>query len=355
MLQDFSERKPSTTAAKIAPRGHHLSAAWKTTSLRHPMPRYSTGLPKRLATGGLPEGEVRELRRDLRCSPIGGSLREKWMRSHRIGAGFGVLLCLLLATIVDRREARAAPAENGTARQRPVAVLVELFTSEGCSSCPPADTALLTLASEQPVPGAEVIALEEHVDYWNRLGWTDPFSSRALSLRQDEYGGAFGGGRVYTPQMIVDGHTEFVGSDLARAREAVAQATRGLKVAVRISGTPGALSGDLFTVRIESGPYDGDAGAPELWVAITEDGLATDVLAGENGGRKLRHAAVVRSLQKVGIQGPSFAADARVRIDKAWVREQIRIVAFVQDGTSHRVLGAGATPLRTLLKSGSQP
>jgi hypothetical protein len=179
------------------------------------------------------------------------------MRSHRIGAGLGALLPLLaLATIVDRWETRPAAAENGAARGRQ-AVLVELFTSEGCSSCPPADTALLTLASEQPVPGAEVIALEEHVDYWNRLGWTDPFSSRALSLRQDEYGDAFGAGRVYTPQMIVDGRTEFVGSDLARAREAVAQGTRGPKVRVRISGTPGALSGDLLTVRIESGAVRG--------------------------------------------------------------------------------------------------
>jgi hypothetical protein len=273
------------------------------------------------------------------------------MRSHWIGAGLGALLPLLaLATIVDRWETRPAAAENGAARGRQ-AVLVELFTSEGCSSCPPADTALLTLASEQPVPGAEVIALEEHVDYWNRLGWTDPFSSRALSLRQDEYGDAFGAGRVYTPQMIVDGRTEFVGSDLARAREAVAQATKGPKVPIRISGTPGALSGDLLTVRIQSGPYDGDAGAPELWVAITEDGLATDVLGGENGGRKLRHGAVVRSLQKVGIRDARLAADARVRIGEAWVREQLRIVAFVQDRTSHRVLGAGATPLHALLGS----
>jgi hypothetical protein len=272
------------------------------------------------------------------------------MRSHWIGAGLGALLPLLaLATIVDRWETRPAAAENGAARGRQ-AVLVELFTSEGCSSCPPADTALLTLASEQPVPGAEVIALEEHVDYWNRLGWTDPFSSRALSLRQDEYGDAFGAGRVYTPQMIVDGRTEFVGSDLARAREAVAQATKGPKVPIRISGTPGALS-DLLTVRIQSGPYDGDAGAPELWVAITEDGLATDVLGGENGGRKLRHGAVVRSLQKVGIRDARLAADARVRIGEAWVREQLRIVAFVQDRTSHRVLGAGATPLHALLGS----
>ena len=273
------------------------------------------------------------------------------MRSHRIGAGLGALLPLLvLATIVDRWETRPAADENGAARGRQ-AVLVELFTSEGCSSCPPADTALLALASEQPVPGAEVIALEEHVDYWNRLGWTDPFSSRALSLRQDEYGDAFGVGRVYTPQMIVDGRTEFVGSDLARAREAVARATKGPKVPIRISGTPGALSGDLLTVRIESGPYDGDAGAPELWVAITEDGLATDVLGGENGGRKLRHGAVVRSLQRVGIRDTSFAADARVRIGEVWVREQLRIVAFVQDRTSHRVLGAGATPLHALLGS----
>ena len=275
------------------------------------------------------------------------------MRLTLIGAGSAALsaffLVCTLVTLADQHPRAALAADKGVERRGgSVPVLVELFTSEGCSSCPPADAALLSLASEGIVPGAEVIALEEHVDYWNRLGWTDPFSSRAFSLRQDEYGETFGSHRIYTPQMIVDGRAEFVGSDLTRAEGAVAEAARSPKAPVRITGGPRTLSDDILTVRIESGPLAADASMPELWVAITEDGLTTDVHAGENGGRKLRHGAVVRALQKIGRLDPSSAAEARLRVGKDWMRERLRVVAFVQERASHRILGATAEPLSAL-------
>jgi hypothetical protein len=273
------------------------------------------------------------------------------MRVQLIGAGSAALSALFcvcaLGTLADQHSPAAAAANKGTElRSGSVPVLVELFTSEGCSSCPPADAALLSLASEQEFLGAEVIALEEHVDYWNRLGWTDPFSSRAFSLRQDEYEEAFG--RIYTPHMIVDGRTAFVGSDLSRARNAVAQAARSRKASVRITGTPDKLSGDVLTIRIESAPFDGDASTPELWVGITEDGLSTDVRGGENGGRKLRHGAVVRALERIGRFDPGSAADAQFRIGPDWVRERLRVVAFVQERASHRILGATVAPFSAL-------
>ena len=275
------------------------------------------------------------------------------MRLSMIGGGSAALSALFcvctLVTLADQHPPAAPAADKGVERRGgSVPVLVELFTSEGCSSCPPADAALLRLASERIVPGAEVIALEEHVDYWNRLGWTDPFSSRAFSLRQDEYGESFGARQIYTPQMIVDGRTEFVGSDLTRAEGAVAEAARSRKAPVRITGVPRALSDDVLTVRIESGPLTADAGTPELWVAITEDGLTTDVQAGENGGRKLRHGAVVRALQKIGRLDPSSAAEAHVRVGKDWMRERLRVVAFVQERASHRILGATVERLSAL-------
>src|SRR5213594_3831029 len=96
-------------------------------------------------------------------------------------------------------------------------VLVELFTSEGCSSCPPADALLARLEKSQPVAEAEIIVLSEHVDYWNRLGWRDPFSSVEFTLRQQRYTEGFRRDGAYTPQMVVDGRVEFVGSDERQA------------------------------------------------------------------------------------------------------------------------------------------
>src|SRR5215468_246613 len=114
-----------------------------------------------------------------------------------------IAFTLVLACAVVARQSAGKSQERARSGER-VPVIVELFTSEGCSSCPPADEALRRLASTQPVPGVEIVAMSEHVDYWNSLGWTDPFSSSQFSQRQDEYGKAFGLDGSYTPQMVVD-------------------------------------------------------------------------------------------------------------------------------------------------------
>ncbi len=134
-----------------------------------------------------------------------------------------------LVEVMGSAERQAAES----ARLR-IPVVVELFTSEGCSSCPPADELLERLDEKQLIPGVEVIALEQHVDYWNSLGWNDPFSSSRFSERQNDYSISFGHSGVYTPQMIVDGTVEFVGSSKQQALASIAESARQPKVKVQL-------------------------------------------------------------------------------------------------------------------------
>src|SRR5271155_434667 len=136
---------------------------------------------------------------------------------------FITMACCLFATALI-----SAPADNGASR---VPVLLELFTSEGCSSCPPADRLLEILDQRQPVAGADLIVLSEHVDYWDRLGWKDPFSSSQYTTRQQEYAGKFNTDSIYTPQLVVDGRFGLVGSDASEAASAIQKAIREPKIA----------------------------------------------------------------------------------------------------------------------------
>jgi hypothetical protein len=225
-------------------------------------------------------------------------------------------------------------------------VLVELFTSEGCSSCPPADNLLQKLAGEQPVAGAHVIALGQHVDYWNRLGWADPFSSRQFSERQDAYRRAFGSDSVYTPQMVVDGRTEFVGSNAGRAKSAIADAARQPKPAQITLSTAGA-NGKVQVGALPTGTLTAGEAA-DVYVAVTEDGLASQVARGENAGRRLIHAAVTRRLERVGTLKPGvpFTATAPLHLENGWKRERLYMVAFVQERNGRHILGATEAKLQ---------
>jgi hypothetical protein len=239
--------------------------------------------------------------------------------------------------------ARATTNDGGRAP-----VVVELFTSEGCSSCPPADALLARLEREQPVEGAQVIALAQHVDYWNDLGWADPFSSHENSERQSGYAAAFGGDGVYTPQMIVDGRAEFPGGNGGKAYDAIAQAAREPKAEVslaRASNQPDDTGALRLSVRVERLPKLADGDTADVLLALTEGGLSSDVARGENAGRKLTHAGVVRTLTKIGYVGaatPPFAAEPTVALDKSWRRENLSAVVFLQEHASRRVVGAAA-------------
>jgi hypothetical protein len=220
------------------------------------------------------------------------------------------------------------------------AVMVELFTSEGCSSCPPADALLGHLRQDLAGKNIQVIPLGFHVDYWNSLGWKDRFSSAEFSHRQEQYARSLGVDGPYTPQMVVDGALEFVGSDAGQAQRAISRAASQPATAeVKISTS----TADQLTVQVKA-PVS--ANGASVMMAITEDNLSTKVGGGENGGRQLHHAAVVRDLRLLGrLQNGSFESSAPANLAKDWKREDLRAVVFVQEASSGKILGAGSVAL----------
>lgn len=216
-------------------------------------------------------------------------------------------------------------------------VLVELFTSEGCSSCPPADALLAKLVELQPVAGVTVIALEEHVDYWDHQGWRDPFSSADFTARQQRYASLLHIESPYTPEMVIDGRSEFVGNDSERAVHELASASRSPKAPVHVIVKDKSTDRVSLAVNVEATKSSGD-----VLLAIAETGLASDVARGENAGRNLKHSAVVRKLSTIGKlrSGEAFSAEPLVKLSKQWKPENLRAVVFVEDGGSRKVLGA---------------
>lgn len=236
------------------------------------------------------------------------------------------------------RSSAADPAGSRTP------VLVELFTSEGCSSCPPADALLARLDEQQPIAGAEVIALEEHVNYWDQLGWVDPFSGAQWTDRQQDYAAVRHDHGVYTPQMVVNGRTEFVGSRESQARQAIAEAASQPRAEISIISLSSAKP-EEGQLKVSVGKLTGTEAA-EVYLAVTESGLHSSVRAGENSGVDVHHSAVVRSLRKIGSadpgKDPAFSGAPLIKFDKNWKRQNLRAVVFVQQKHSHHVLGAAA-------------
>jgi hypothetical protein len=217
-----------------------------------------------------------------------------------------------------------------------VPVLAELFTSEGCSSCPPADKLLEKLDRLQPVAGVHVFVLSEHVDYWNQLGWRDPYSSSQFSQRQERYARLLGG-EVFTPQIVIDGRKQVLGSDPAAIQKAVAQAAQRAKAPVRIVEVKregGEASIALFIDKLAKGHAD-------VWVAIADERDESSVNRGENSGRTLAHVAVVRSLGKVGSVSKNEGLEKKLRLPVG--PAAARVVVFLTEGDG--VIGAEGTLL----------
>ena len=231
-------------------------------------------------------------------------------------------------------------------------MVVELFTSQGCSSCPPADAVLRTLERNQPVAGVVVVPLSEHVDYWNRLGWRDPFSSPRFSARQRNYADTLDIPSLFTPMLVVDGRFVVIGSESGKVRRAIAAAAAAPKtpVAVQVAGRAASRVVEVTATVGPAAPahVERETG---VWLAVTETGLATDVMGGENLFRRLRHTGVVRHLERLetgtlpDARAPAWRITTRLRIQQDWKRPNLRAVVFLQDPGTAAITGAATAPL----------
>ncbi|ADW68352.1 DUF1223 domain-containing protein [Granulicella tundricola] len=218
---------------------------------------------------------------------------------------------------------------------RPNAVLVELFTSEGCSSCPPADAVLAKLNATRGAgeDGPLIVGLSEHVTYWNRLGWADPFSQELFTSRQNGYGSRMRLDSVYTPQVVVDGTRELVGSDEAGILRAVQASGKaggvGLKIASAVAGHDGVKVSFEVTGAVPKGA--------EVYAVVAQDMASTKVQRGENAGRTLKHVSIARNLVRVGALDRAGSREVELPLPEM-VEGGRHLVLFVQEAGLGRVL-----------------
>lgn len=215
--------------------------------------------------------------------------------------------------------------------------VVELFTSEGCSSCPPADQLVARIQKEDA--GEPVYILAYHVDYWNRLGWKDAFSSAAYSKRQEDYAAYLHLQSVYTPQIVVNGAREFVGSDDGALRNAIRSGLAQTPLASLTLAVSASNSG-AADVHYTAGGYGKNT---ELLVAVLQKNAETEVKRGENQGRVLHHVQIVRQLQAVALNNNSGLV--RVALPEGFIAGGWEIIGFLQDRTKGHII-AGARALQ---------
>ncbi len=245
----------------------------------------------------------------------------------RIGIAAGIVLTLMAAS---------APAQK--------AVLIELFTSEGCSSCPPADALLRQVNGTQTSGGLLMVGISEHVTYWNSLGWSDPYSSPAYTERQNAYSQRFHLEGVYTPQMVINGAEQIVGSDRAALLRVVQQEEEQRpRMSLRILSS--SIAGNTLTVNY-SASGDLPAHGADLIAVLADDSDRSNVLHGENSGHTLAHVAVARSISRVAKLQAAGEQTVQIPIPASFQASQgHHLILFAQTPGNGRVLGTDSKPL----------
>lgn len=252
----------------------------------------------------------------------------------------------LLQVVLGTATAIVAGATNLQAQvaEKPPVVLVELFTSEGCSSCPPADALLRQMNGTQTKAGQLIVGISEHVTYWNSLGWVDPFSSSIYTERQNAYGRRFGLDSVYTPQIVVNGAEQFVGSDRAALTHAIqrqAEHPAPIKLSILEMHMAGSKAEVKFAVSGEIPAHGTD-----IIAVLADDADQSSVLHGENSGRKLAHVAVARSLGRVATLNAAAEQTVQIPIPASFTDKQgHHLILFAQAQGSGAVLGVDTKPL----------
>lgn len=259
--------------------------------------------------------------------------------------GLAALALLALALAAGSpavaRSAPEAAANDSTAPAPAGAVVLELFTSQGCSTCPPADALLSRLAREPRWQG-RLVALALHVDYWNYVGWTDPFSSADWTHRQNAYSEKIGA-ETYTPQAVINGRRICVGSVEADVRrlldEAASQSTGRVTLNLRRDGSKVAAD-------IVAAPPPEHSGDLDVMLAVVESGLETQVKYGENAHRTLHDDFVVRRLERSFKLGDAERKEtATVRLQRDWKAENAGVAVFLQDPRTRQIFGAASASI----------
>lgn len=226
-------------------------------------------------------------------------------------------------------------------------VVVELFTSEGCSSCPPADALLGQLSKQRDTTSIELVLLGEHVEYWNGPGWNDRFSAPAFTQRQYDYAKRFHLASAYTPQMVIDGHLQTVGGNAPAIKKLIADAAQAPKTA---AVTLNFVAPDKLQISVT----DSTNAKQRVLLAVTEDNLTTKVGGGENGGRVLVHSAVVRELRSLGtLSNGKFEKTVSIPDKQDWKRDDLRAIVLVQDAGDDVIHGAAS--VRFVVRAKSPP
>ncbi len=216
--------------------------------------------------------------------------------------------------------------------------VIELFTSEGCSSCPPADELVEKIQKESN--NLPVYILSFHVDYWNRLGWKDVFSNAAYSKRQNQYAQWLNLQSVYTPQIVVNGRKEFIGSEEATLRNAIkSNLQKTPSVALSLNNLK--INKDQVNLQYQ---IEGTVGKTSLLLALVQKSATTKVKGGENGGRTLSHVQIVRNLQTVDLNEKNIGS-ATVTIPSTLNNQSLEVVAFLQNNSNGEILAAAKAGL----------